>query len=155
MEQRDWHCLDPDQVLVALESTADGLCSIQAKQRLDELGHNIIPERIKHSPLSVLLHQFRDFMILILLAAAIIAGMIGEPQDTVAIVVIVLLNAVIGTVQELRAEHALAALKEMSAPAARVLRDGQLVSLAASDLVPGILYCWKPVTWCRPICACW
>jgi Ca2+-transporting ATPase len=137
MEQRDWHCLEPEDVLAKLESSADGLSTTQAEQRLDELGPNIIPEGKKHSPLSVLLHQFSDFMILVLLAAAVIAGIIGEPQDTIAILVIVVLNAAIGTVQELRAEHALAALKEMSAPTAQVLRDGQMVSLAASNLVPG------------------
>jgi len=81
--------------------------------------------------------QFADVMILVLLAAAVISGFIGDPQDTIAILVIVLLNAVIGTVQEYRAERAVAALREMAAPEARVLRDGELVNLPASGLVTG------------------
>jgi Ca2+-transporting ATPase len=85
----------------------------------------------------MLLDQFADFMIIVLLVAALISGFIGEPQDTIAILVIVLLNAVIGTVQEFRAERAIAALREMAAPEARVLRDGKTVTLDAAELVPG------------------
>jgi Ca2+-transporting ATPase len=85
------------------------------------------------------LRQFTDFMIVILLAAALISGFVGEPQDTIAILVIVVLNAIIGTVQEFRAERAVAALRAMSAPKAMVLRDGAPVTLESSELVPGDL----------------
>jgi Ca2+-transporting ATPase len=83
------------------------------------------------------LDQFKDFMILILIAAAVVSGLIGELADTIAIVVIVVLNAVIGFVQEYRAEKAMEALKEMAAPEALVKRGGQINTIAASELVPG------------------
>ncbi len=76
-------------------------------------------------------------MIVVLLLAALISGFIGEPQDTIAILVIVLLNAIIGAIQEYRAERAVAALREMAAPEAHVLRDDQVVTLPAVELVPG------------------
>jgi Ca2+-transporting ATPase len=85
----------------------------------------------------MVLRQFSDFMILVLLTAAIISGIIGEPRDTIAIIVIVLLNAVIGVVQEYRAERATAALRRMTAPDARVRRDGIAHTLPATELVPG------------------
>jgi Ca2+-transporting ATPase len=83
------------------------------------------------------LDQFADFMILVLIAAGIIAGLIGEPQDAVAIVMIVILNAVIGFVQEYRAQRAVAALKRLATPSARVCQGGQVLTLPAQELVPG------------------
>ena len=85
------------------------------------------------------LDQFKDFMILVLIAAALVAGVIGEPSDTIAIAVIVLLNAVLGFIQEYRAEKAMAALKKMAAPAATVIRDGKPDTIPADQLVPGDL----------------
>jgi Ca2+-transporting ATPase len=87
----------------------------------------------------MLASQFTDFMILVLIAAAVIAGFIGEPQDTIAIVVIVFLNGIIGFIQEYRAERAMAALKQMASPQARVIRDGRSGLIDAMDLVPGDL----------------
>jgi Ca2+-transporting ATPase len=85
----------------------------------------------------MLLDQFSDFMILVLLMAALISGFVGEAQDTIAILIIIFLNAIIGTVQEYRAEQAIAALREMAAPDARVMRDGLAVTVAAAELVTG------------------
>jgi Ca2+-transporting ATPase len=87
----------------------------------------------------MLLDQFTDFMILVLMAAAVISGVIGEPGDTIAIVVIVLLNGVIGFVQEYRADRAVATLKRLAAPTARARREGQVVTMPAEALVPGDL----------------
>ncbi len=120
-----------------LESSVTGLTTEQAKKRLAEHGPNAIIEKRRRSLLSILLGQFADFMIVVLLVAALISGFIGEPQDTIAILVIVLLNAIIGTVQEFRAERAVAALQKMAAPEAHVLRDAQAVTLVAAELVPG------------------
>jgi Ca2+-transporting ATPase len=137
MMPQDWHSIEAGDVLARLDSTTEGLTNAAALQRLRQYGANAIPGKRHRSPAAMLLGQFADFMILVLLAAAVISGFIGEPQDTIAILVIVLLNAIIGAVQEFRAESAVAALQEMAAPAARVLRDGKVITLAAADLVPG------------------
>lgn len=132
-----WHTLEVTETFSKLSSSADGLTTAESSQRIGEYGLNQLPEVQRRSLLKMLLSQFSDFMILVLLAAALISGFVGEPQDTIAILVIVLLNAVIGAVQEFRAERAVAALKAMAAPEARVLRDGQPVTLSASEIVPG------------------
>ncbi len=137
MEPIAWYSIDADESLRRLQSSNNGLRTAVAQQRLVEYGPNTIPEKRRRSLLMILLGQFSDFMIIVLLTAALISGFIGEPQDTIAILVIVLLNAIIGAVQEFRAERAVAALREMAAPEAEVLRDGNSMTLAASELVPG------------------
>ncbi len=132
-----WHSTEADEALLLLNSSATGLTTADAQKRLTEYGPNTIPERQHRTLLAMLLGQFSDFMIVVLLAAALISGFIGELLDTIAILVIVFLNAIIGVVQEFRAERAVAALREMAAPEAQVLRDGQTVSLVATELVPG------------------
>lgn len=137
MQSSAWHSLEADEVLQRLETSSQGLTTAVAQQRQAEYGSNTIPEKKRRSLLAILLGQFSDFMILVLLAAALISGFIGDAQDTIAILVIVLLNAIIGAIQEVRAERAVAALREMSAPEAHVVRDDQNVTIAATDLVPG------------------
>jgi Ca2+-transporting ATPase len=134
---QDWHTLGAEEVLARLDSTAAGLTSAAARQRLRVHGPNTLPGKGQRSLFFMLLGQFTDFMILVLLAAALISGFIGEPQDTIAILVIVLLNAVIGAIQEFRAERAVAALREMAALEAQALRDGAAVTVTAAELVPG------------------
>jgi Ca2+-transporting ATPase len=109
----------------------------EAQRRLAAVGPNEITQGKRRTPLRMFCDQFTDFMILVLLAAAVISGLIGEAKDTIAIVVIVVLNAVIGFVQEYRADRAVEALKAMAALTATVLRDGGIVSVPASALVPG------------------
>ena len=137
MQSNAWHSLEADEVLQRLETSSQGLTTAVAQQRQTEYGSNTIPEKKRRSLLAILLGQFSDFMILVLLAAALISGFIGDAQDTIAILVIVLLNAIIGAIQEVRAERAVAALREMSAPEAHVVRDDQNLTIAAADLVPG------------------
>jgi Ca2+-transporting ATPase len=132
-----WHKLECTAVLSELDSSAEGLSEQEAARRRETFGKNLLPDK-KQRPLFVILgKQFTDFMIIILLIAAIISGFIGEPQDTIAILVIVLLNAVVGAVQEYRAERAVAALRKMSAPDCQVLRDEKIVTLPSAELVPG------------------
>jgi len=133
----DWHCIEADEALARLDASEMGLTQADARKRLLDHGPNIIPEKRRRSLLILLAGQFTDFMIVVLLLAALISGFIGELQDTIAILVIVLLNAIIGAVQEFRAERAVAALREMAAPDARVLRDGEAVTLPAANVVPG------------------
>ncbi|MGB9130713.1 MAG: cation-translocating P-type ATPase [Thiobacillus sp.] len=133
-----WHCLDSAATAAHLDSDLNAGLSMQAAAlRLDQAGPNVLKEAARRHPLAMLASQFTDFMILVLIAAAIIAGFIGEPQDTIAIVVIVFLNGILGFVQEYRAERAMAALKQMASPQARVVRDGQSVLIDATELVPG------------------
>ena len=132
-----WHQMDSGEVLEALRTSDQGLSSDSATILLKQFGPNQLEEKQKKTMIMMFLDQFKDFMILVLIAAAIISGVIGELSDTIAIVVIVALNAVIGFVQEFRAEKALAALKKMAAPTANVFRDGVLASIPSEQVVPG------------------
>jgi Ca2+-transporting ATPase len=134
----DWHCLDAKEVVTRLGTDAVvGLTATEAALRLSEYGPNALVEGRHRSLLALFLGQFTDFMILVLVGAALVSGIIGEPQDAVAILVILLLNAIIGSAQEFRAERAVAALRDLAAPEAVVIRNGERTSLAASELVPG------------------
>jgi Ca2+-transporting ATPase len=136
--QTDWHCLGIQDAVDRLDSDLhEGLSSAAASAGLVRHGPNTLTETGRRHPLAMLAAQFTDFMILVLIAAAIIAGLVGEPQDSIVIVVIVLLNGILGFVQEYRAERAMAALKQMAAPMASVIRDGQIHTVPAPDLVPG------------------
>ncbi len=133
-----WHLLGADAVRARLGTPSDsGLSATEADERLQRFGPNEIREGRRRGPLRMLFDQFSDFMILVLLAAAVVSGLIGDITDTVVILVIVFLNAVIGFAQEYRAERAIAALKQLAAPYAHVLRDGQSRLLPARELVPG------------------
>ncbi len=134
-----WQCLSPLEAAGRLQSSPSGLTSDEASRRLERFGPNELIEKARKSLLMMFLDQFKDFMILVLVAAAVVAGMIGEPSDSIAIAVIVLLNAVLGFVQEYRAEKAMAALKKMAAPTATVIRDGKPQTIGAERLVPGDL----------------
>jgi len=132
-----WHQAEVREIMEELGSSVQGLSSEEALKRYGEYGPNELKEKKKKTLFMILLDQFKDFMILVLIAAAVIAGFIGELSDTIAIIVIVVLNALIGFIQEYRAEKAMAALKKMSAPSATVVREGLSAVIAASELVPG------------------
>jgi len=132
-----WHQKEINEVIDDLGSSIQGISKEEVQKRLHEYGPNELKEKKKKTPFMLFLDQFKDFMILVLIVAALISGWIGEPSDTIAIILIVVLNAVIGFVQEYRAEKAMAALKSMAAPFATVLRDGNPVNIPASQLVPG------------------
>lgn len=118
-----WHTLSPSAVASELGVDAGaGLSATDVVERVARYGANDVRERARRGILRMLLDQFSDFMILVLLGAAVLSGLVGDVKDTVAILVIVLLNAVIGFVQEYRAEKAIAALKKMAAAAAVVMR---------------------------------
>jgi len=131
------HLLSSDEVFDILGSSPRGLSSEEAALRLERYGPNELKERKKKHPFVMFFNQFTDFMIIVLIAAAVVAGFIGEASDAIAIVVIVVLNAVVGFVQEYRAEKAMEALKKMASSAATVLRNGIPATVPASDLVPG------------------
>jgi Cation transport ATPase len=132
-----WHRLSIEETFELLHSRREGLSTSDAEARLLKYGRNELEEAKKKSPLGMLLRQFTDVMILILLAAAVISGIIGDVTDTIVILVIVLLNAIVGFLQEYRAEKAMQALKQMAVTQARVLRDGTNTHMPATMLVPG------------------
>ncbi|HEX4911075.1 MAG TPA: cation-translocating P-type ATPase [Permianibacter sp.] len=132
-----WHQLTADECAQQLQSPLPGLRSAEAAARLRHFGPNQLQEAPARPWWRLLLSQLSDFMILVLLAAATVAGWVGEWLDTLAIVAIVLLNAIIGVVQEYRAERAVRALRQLVAVNAKVYRDGQLQTLASTMLVPG------------------
>ncbi|MDE7293393.1 MAG: cation-translocating P-type ATPase [Oscillospiraceae bacterium] len=114
-----------------------GLSQAQAERLLEQYGENIIQEDKKTRPLKIFAGQFKDLMVMILLAAAGISAFIGEPADAVTIIIIVMLNAILGFIQEYRTERTLQALKNMTAPSAKVCRDGHLTIIPAALVVPG------------------
>jgi P-type Ca2+ transporter type 2C len=116
---------------------ASGLTEKQAKKRLQKYGPNQLDEGEKKSALLILLEQFKDFMVVVLLAATLISGLLGEYMDAIAIIAIVVINGILGFYQERKAEKSLQALKELSAPLMQVLREGSWVNLLAKDVVPG------------------
>ncbi|MGD8997593.1 MAG: HAD-IC family P-type ATPase, partial [Anaerolineae bacterium] len=137
-EGTPWHSRDIDRVAEALETDLDaGLTSDEAKARLQRYGLNELAETPRPGFWQLLLRQFQDFVVIILIVAAGVSFVLGETVEAGAILAIVVLNAVLGVLQENKAEEALAALKKMAAPDARVVRDGHRVSIPARELVPG------------------
>ena len=113
-----------------------GISSPQAEEKLKQYGKNTLAKEKKARPLKIFFGQFRDIMVIILLIATVISFFLGEVYDAVTIIVIVLVNAILGFVQEYKTEKTLLALKNMTAPTAKVYRDGKLTELPAADLVP-------------------
>ena len=120
-----------------LDTSETGLTDEEALRRLSVYGANTIDLKASRTPFRIMLGQFTDFMILVLIAAAILSGIIGDIKDTFVIAAIVLLNGIIGFVQEYRAERALQALQKMAAPSASVIRNSRARSIAAAEVVPG------------------
>ncbi|NLA82248.1 MAG: cation-translocating P-type ATPase [Clostridiaceae bacterium] len=137
-EEASLKSFDEVESLLA-SSRQQGLTSQEARSRLELYGPNML-EGEKSPPFIVkLLNQFKDFLIIVLLVAALVSAFLGERIDAIIIMAVVIINAVLGAVQENQAEKALEALKKMSAPFARVIRDGETMELPAADLVPGDL----------------
>src|SRR6266849_5941588 len=140
----DWHALRAEAVLQRLDSSPLGLTSREASQRLSRFGPNELVQTARVSPLRILLSQFVDVLVIVLIIAAVLSATLGLLQgetadlyDAVLIIVIVIMNAILGFVQEYRAERSLEALKSLAAPKAHVLREGGVVAVPSRELVPG------------------
>ncbi|WP_018937824.1 MULTISPECIES: cation-transporting P-type ATPase [unclassified Thioalkalivibrio] len=133
----DWHALKTDEVLKRLEVDEHGLKSPDAEHRLQDVGPNRLPETARTGPIRRFLLQFHNVLIYVLIAAAIGTAFLGHWLDTGVILGVVLINAIIGHIQEGKAEKALDAIRQMLSPKAQVLRDGQRRSIPAEELVPG------------------
>ncbi len=135
-----WHTLSRETLAGLLStSLSAGLEPAEARTRLHHDGPNTITERRRRPAFLMLLSQFSDFMVLVLAAAAVLAGVIGEPQDSIAIGVILVLNAVLGFAQEYRAERAIESLRAMAVPPVRVRRGGAVTTVPSTELVRGDL----------------
>jgi len=135
---RQWWQESVEQVIASLEGDLSrGLTTPQAAARLDKYGANRLEEKKGASPLSIFFGQFKDFIIWVLVGAALVSGFLQEWVDAIAIVAIVVLNAFLGFIQEYRAEKALAALRNLSSPTSKVIRDGHGHVISSHDLVPG------------------
>jgi len=132
-----WHSQSLEEVYAQLHATAAGLTTQTAAERLTTQGPNEIQEGPSISAVQIFFRQFKSLIIWILIAAGIISGFLGELIDCLAILAIVVLNAAIGFYQEYKAEKSIAALKQLTAPKATVLRDGQRVSIPATEVVSG------------------
>lgn len=135
---RTWHTEEPDAVVAALTSDRQaGLTAGQAEARLRSHGPNEIASEPESSTWSIALHQLKDLMNLMLIAVAVVSVVIGEVPTAIVVAVLVVVNVVLGTRQELKARASVDALARMQIPRARVIRDGTLIELDATDLVPG------------------
>jgi Ca2+-transporting ATPase len=135
--EHDWSLESIDGAITLLKSPNDGLSSQQASDRLEELGRNEIEEEAGKTKLQILIAQFRAVLTYVLLAAALISLLLGDWIEAAAILAIVILNAVMGYVQESRAEEAMAALQRMAVPEVTVRRDGEVAEVPSALLVPG------------------
>ncbi|MDR6203965.1 cation-translocating P-type ATPase [Paraburkholderia graminis] len=133
-----WHAMQLAAVALQLGTDSDhGLTPAEAAQRLVRHGANKIREQRRRTVLDMLISQFKNFMIVALLAAALVSGLIGEAADTLVIISIVLLNATVGLIQDYRAEHAMASLGQLARLQATVIRAGECQTIPASSIVPG------------------
>jgi len=136
-QSENWHALSKDEVLDNLKVRENGLTGTEVAQRQALYGLNQLTEAPRPGFLRLLWDQFNNFIVWLLIVASVVSALLGEWVDASAILAIVLLNAILGIVQERRAEEALAALKKLAAPEARVLRDGHHVTVSSRELVPG------------------
>lgn len=135
--RENFYAQDAETVLSKLDSTKEGLSSAEVNARMEKYGPNTLNEGEQKSLLSKFIDQFKDFMIVVLLAAAVISGVLGEFSDAIIILLVVILNAVLGVYQEAKAEEAIAALKQMASPQAHVKRDGHVITVRSDEIVPG------------------
>jgi len=137
MAERLWHHLTVDETLKELDANPEGLSRTEAAERLTRYGPNTLQETKGISPWEIFLAQFKNFLIILLLAATVISLLLGETLDAIVIFAIVIASAALGFYQEYRAEKAMEALKAMSSPTATVLRSGEEMEIPSADVVPG------------------
>ncbi|MDO9538317.1 MAG: calcium-translocating P-type ATPase, SERCA-type [Thermoplasmata archaeon] len=137
MATANWHAQSAEKSLFGLGSESTGLSSADAVKRLEKHGPNELTVQKSTSPLTIFLSQFKELMVIILIIATVISAALGEYVDAIVIIIIVILNSILGFFQEYKAEKALLALQQLSAPHAAVLRGGKEISIPARELVPG------------------
>lgn len=129
--------ISKEEVLKSLKTSEKGLSEEQAEANLKRFGKNELAEGKRKSPIIVFFEQYKDFLVIILIIAAVVSGILGDIESAAVILVVITINAVLGTVQHLKAEQSLNGLKEMSAPTAKVIRDGEIKVVAGRDVTVG------------------
>lgn len=134
---QEWYKKKKEDVLRSLGTKTSGLTSARAGENLEKYGKNALQETKQKSIIEVFLNQFADLMVIILIAAALISAFTGEAESTIVIIAVLIINAILGTVQHVKAEKSLASLKSLSSPMAKVIRDGEKTEIDSIYVVPG------------------
>ena len=134
---QQWYKKTMDEILQEQKLSLEGLTSEQAKRIRSEVGENVLQEAKKKSALRVFIEQFKDMLVIILIVAAVISMFSAHIESTIVIVSVIILNALLGTIQHIKAEKSLESLKQLSSPNAKVLRDGKKLELPSREVVPG------------------
>jgi Ca2+-transporting ATPase len=137
MAETRWYHLTADEALRELDATPAGLSHAEATLRLQRFGPNTLREENGVSPWHILLAQFKNFLILLLIGATGLSLLLGHTLDAIVIFSIVIVSALLGFYQEFRAERAMQALKAMASPTASIIRGGELIEIASAEVVPG------------------
>ncbi len=137
MEKKNVWEISPDELMKKYKSSPQGLSPDEASLRQEKYGKNLLAEAKKESIFQIFFRQFADLLVVILIIAAVISAVSGSLESTFVILAVLILNALLGTIQQVKAKKSLDSLKELSSPSAKVRRDGKLVVLAAKELVPG------------------
>ncbi|KNF06947.1 cation transport ATPase, partial [Gottschalkia purinilytica] len=138
MKKKQWYQMKVNELQDKLKvNPSVGLSNEEAEKRQYSYGSNILNTEKRTSILMMFLNQFKDSMVIILMIASVISGILGEIGDTVIIMIVVLLNALLGVIQENKAEKSLEALKNLSSPIAKVIREGRRIEIKSQDIVPG------------------
>ena len=132
-----WYQMSKDEIFKKLNVDRDGLTKEKAKELLEQHGANVLQEGKKKTALQVFLSQFADLLVIILIIAALISLVSGNIESTIVIIAVIILNAILGTAQHLKAEKSLESLKSLSSPSAKVIRDGIKIEINSKDVVPG------------------
>lgn len=136
-DNKELYRMSKEELFMYMKADGNGLTADAASEILEEKGHNVISESKKKSALAVFFGQFKDMLVIILIMAAVISMFSGNAESTAVIFAVIIMNAVLGTIQYVKAEKSLDSLKAMSAPHARVLRDGRKIEIPAENVVPG------------------
>lgn len=134
---KNWYQMSQAQVMKTKETSGEGISGAEASKRLKQYGPNILEEGKKKSLLQVFGEQFLDLLVIILIIAAVISALSGNPESTAVIIVVLILNAILGTVQYSKARKSLKSLKNLSSPSAKVYRDHVRIEIDSRDIVPG------------------
>ncbi|MDB6251258.1 cation-translocating P-type ATPase [Lactobacillus amylovorus] len=134
---KQYYLQTKDEVLKEFKTGSDGLSTKQAEENLAKYGRNALVEGKKKTAFQVFLEQFKDLMVIILIIAAVISAFTGDLESTLVIIAVLILNAILGTVQHVKAEKSLESLKSLSSPSAKVLRNGEKIEIDSKDVVPG------------------